>query len=326
MTVSINECINEFYKLKESYEEVYKETYIKPILMITTISFKEKRLYYSKLPKHECINCKRNVGSIFSITYVPDELSRRFIVKCGDLKDPCPLDIHFMYSERMQLNYESSECMKIIKQLKLDIIKEKNNSLFFVNEQKTVANFEKLTNELKLETELCGSMIETNLLVTHNPEKQHLIKKNVDEFGKGYLLPFKEMMHEYMLSNNETVLHNATSFYVNEMKPKLKQIQDLKYQVNLVEETDEKMYVLVQNKNSIQSTENFVNADDKVISFIKGVQTTKKSLLVTTPNKTMKIKTVKTVKPSAPKTKKLKPTITLVEDVDTDVEEPINEA
>ena len=68
---SINECINDFYKLKDSYEQGYKDKYITPIIK-SDKSYKEKRINYSRLPKQECVICKRNVGTIFSITYVSE--------------------------------------------------------------------------------------------------------------------------------------------------------------------------------------------------------------------------------------------------------------
>ena len=65
--LSVNEAMNEYYKLKAKYEMDYHEKYIKPILKANDKSKREKRLEYQKLPKAECINCKRNVGSIFTI-------------------------------------------------------------------------------------------------------------------------------------------------------------------------------------------------------------------------------------------------------------------
>lgn len=58
------EAINEFYRLKDKYENSYHEKYIKPIIK-SNKSKKEKRIEFSRLPKNECINCKRNVGTIF---------------------------------------------------------------------------------------------------------------------------------------------------------------------------------------------------------------------------------------------------------------------
>ena len=93
------EAINEFYRLKDKYERVYYEKYVNPIVK-SNKSKREKRIDYSKLPKHECINCKRHVDTIFKVSSNNTELLKQFIVKCGDFQDPCPLDIQINYDFR----------------------------------------------------------------------------------------------------------------------------------------------------------------------------------------------------------------------------------
>lgn len=65
--LDVNDALNEFYKLKSTYETEYYTKYVKPIISSEGMSKREKKAAYSKLPKAECINCKRNVGTLFSI-------------------------------------------------------------------------------------------------------------------------------------------------------------------------------------------------------------------------------------------------------------------
>ena len=67
-----------------------------------------------------------------------------------------------------------------------DIIKEKNNALFFNKD--VVSSFEKITSTLKTETENVGFAIETNILRNNNPEKYELIKKTRIDFVFFYLI------------------------------------------------------------------------------------------------------------------------------------------
>jgi hypothetical protein len=186
-----------------------------------------------------------------------------------------------------------------IEEVKLDIIKEKNNAIFF---NKNVTNiFNDLTEHLKLETENTGVVIETNILRNDNPEKKILLKQTIDDFGKGYILPFKQMVKEYDETNNELVLNQTINFYVNEMIPKLKEIQTLKYDVSMVEFDEiNNIYKLIQLPNSLESNE-FFYSNDKVIKFVRGVKKEKK--------KTRKEQSI--IKPKN-KTKKLKPKIELI--------------
>lgn len=294
-----NEAINEYYRLKDKYESVYYEKYVKPIVK-SNKSKREKRVEYSRLPKNECINCKRNVGTIFNIT-LDKEIIRKFTAKCGDLSDPCPLDIQITSSYNEQIDMVINAGLKIIEELKLQIIKEKNNVMFFYNKVST--NFDKLIEKLKTETENTGFVIENNILKNNNPEKEILLKKTIDEFSKELLLQFKQMINEYIETNDELKLNEAVKFYVNEIIPKLKEIQSLKYNVNYVEyeanydtlRSIKDVYKLIQLPNSLENTEFSLESDNKVLKFVTGVKKNKKA------------KTMKLGEPSLKKTRKISP-------------------
>ena len=272
-TLTPIEAINEFYRLKDNYENEYKKKYVFPIIK-SDKDKRGKRIEFSRLPKPQCINCKRNVGTIFTIKTDIKEYVRNFIVKCGDMSDPCPLDIQINYSIREQLYSFVNNGSKSIEKLKLEIIKEKNNALFFNKD--VVSSFEKITSKLKDETETVGFAIETNILRNDNPEKKLLLKKNIDEFGKGFVLPFKQMIYTYMDKNNELDLTQAVNFYVDEITPKSKEIQEMKYALNYVDYDQKKdTYNLIQYATSLENTEFFLKGDDKVVKFIKGVKNNK---------------------------------------------------
>jgi hypothetical protein len=205
------EAINEFYRLKDKYETSYYDKYVKQILK-SKKSKKEKRVEYSRLPKHECINCKRNVGTIFTITYDFNDLTRKFISKCGDLTDPCPLDIQISYSIRELFDKLIFEGLNNIENLKLDIIKQKNNALFFKSSRNIINIFDKLTTDLKSQTSDTGYNIEKDILKNENPEKIILLRKSIDEFGIGFVLPFKQMIQDFLKTNDELII-NQDSLY-----------------------------------------------------------------------------------------------------------------
>ena len=289
------EAINEFYKLKDKYKSGYYDKYIKPIINNEKKSKREKRVEYSKLPKHECINCKRNVETIFTITFDATTWTRKFIAKCGDLTAPCPLDIQIDYSARRQYYESIKDGLEEIEKLKLAIIKEKNNALFFEKQNDTISNFEKLTDSLKNETELTGILIEQDILKNDNPVKTELLKTTIDEFGKAFLIPFKKMVSEYIDTSNELILNQAITFYVDEMVPKVKEIQTLRYDVSFIDYNQNKdQYTLIQRPNSIENKEHMYEEDDKVIKFITGMpkitktKTKKVTNTITAKNKTKK--------------------------------------
>jgi hypothetical protein len=306
------EAIDEFYKLKHKYETDYYEKYVKPIVKSNKTK-REKRVEFSQLPKHDCVNCKRQVGTIFSVSNYEEDF-KLYIAKCGDLNQPCELDIQIKYAKRDSMEETINEGLKSIDNLKLKIIKEKNNALFF---NKDVVNtFDKLTEQLKGETENTGYAIEANILNNNNPEKRAFTKRKIIEFGSEIIPTYKNMIEQYMDSNNVVALNKAINYVLDEVEPKAKEIRQLKYLVNYVEYDENytydksslvsSVYKLIQRPNTLEMAE-YTLEDDTVVSFVKGVKKEKKEKKT---KKTLKV----TDKLPNNKTKKIKETITLVEE------------
>ena len=310
---TINEALNEYYKLKSNYEVNYHEKYIKPIIRSNGKSKREKRLEYQKLPKPECINCKRNVGSIFSIKKDPEEYSRTFVATCGDLTDPCPLDIKFDYTFRNELDKELLDSDRDINVIKNSIIIDKNNMMFgYIEEKKAIASFNSNTTELKSVTEGAGFVMDINIQLNDNPIKKDLIQSNQHKLGMEFLIPFKDMIKTFDQSGNTEILNKAMKFYVEEMVPLITTIRNLKYQVCYVDfvnqkdlnDSDEKgdLNFLIQRQNSLSNLEFALYGSDELKSFIKGVRDVRDP------------KTRKNLEQIHKKTRKLKPSIELVEE------------
>jgi hypothetical protein len=351
-SITIMEALNEYYALKNRYETNNYEKYIKPIIL-SKKSKREKKIEYSKLPKYPCINCKRNVGTIFNVIADNKNNKRTFISKCGDLSSPCQLNINIDVNNIEDINKELEINIKDMEKCKLDLIKAKNDAFFFENSSikgynLSIKKFTSITQELKLYSEVAGSLIEENILIKYNPIRNELLEKALIEFGQGYLLPFKDMIKEYLEKNDEQLVNNAVKFYINEMVPKLKEIQELKYKVNYVAyDEEDSTYNLVQMKNPPEANELLYESDyGKINSFIKGVSDIVKEKKIR-PNKrnsenegimeTSKTKTLKlkpklseefiSIKPKKSKTKKQKKIelIEEVEDVD-DLGEEVEQA
>jgi hypothetical protein len=273
----VNDALNEFYKLKSRYETDYYTEYVKPIISSKGMSKREKRIAYSKLPKPECVNCKRPVGTIFTIKKDADEFIRIFTAKCGDIESPCPLDINIEYAERHTYVSQMETQDKELNEVKLQIIKDKNDLMFgYIGQNDAVFKFNEKTDELKELTEIAGYVINTNIVTNENPEKKILTKNLEDEFGVSYLIPFKNMMKEYDESNgrDKKKVNEAVKFYVDEMIPKIREIQRLKYEREFIDyepNVSGDNYLLFQRKNSLVNLELNFFSKDTVKSFVKGV-------------------------------------------------------
>lgn len=303
----INEILNEFYKLKDKYEKTYYEKYVKSIVRSENKSNKEKKREFSKLPKPPCINCQRNVGTIFSIIANEDEVERNFVIKCGDIVNPCPLDINFNYGQRKTYEHMIQLYTEGLENVKQKIINEKNNIIFGYTPSNMANNiFQDLSTELKENTDFTGFLIEKNILVNHNPAKKELLNKLEVELQNTYIMPFKNLVHKFSQQNNPDFIKEAVQIYVSEITPQLKQIQQLKYEVNFVEyNIDNSTFHLIQKPNSLENLQYGYSSSDKINAFVKGMK-------ITGVQKTRK--STKSTKSTKSKTLKIKPTIELVED------------
>ena len=272
--ISVEDAVNEYYRLKNVYETSYYEKYIAPIVKASKKSKREKRVEFSKLPKAECVNCKRNVGTTFSVG--EKSSNRVFSAKCGDSADPCPLNINIVSTKYNTFDDEIVKYDGDVNKLKTDIIKEKYNIMFgYTPEETGIENFTNMSNELKDTALLTGHIIEKNILVNHNPEKEELLKKSQTIFGNDYLMQFKQMVDQFNQDGNEAIMSEAAKFYKDEMVPRLKEIQGLKYDECFVEyDQDSLQYKLYQKKNSLSNLEMADSSDAKVVAFVTGLKDT----------------------------------------------------
>ena len=225
------------------------------------------------MPKAECINCKRNVGTIFSVKADPEDYKRIFVAKCADIDEPCPLNIHFEMADRQNIQKQTVSDTDDLKYIKTKIIQDKNDVMFGYVDQKTaITRFEANSLKMSEATEMLGYTINTNLTINDNPKKMELLKHLETDFGNNLLIPFKNMIKEYEESGykNTAKMIEAITFYKDEMMPVLSEIQKLKYKTDIVEYLDG-VYSLYQRKNILASSEFNFFTDDKFISFVKGV-------------------------------------------------------
>lgn len=269
----INEAINNYYKLKNDYEADFYEKYVKPIVN-SKKSTKEKKSIYQKLPKPKCINCKRNVSTLFSIKTADDLKNRTYSAKCGDVAAPCALNINILmplvqpFDKILSENASSTGTINVIKK---DIIKIKNDILFgYTNEQSAFDSVEKLTDQLKQELNTYDFYLETYISTIDNPVENNILKTKKVELGL-YIQQFKDMINEFNQSNNQSVINSAVEFYINTMMPALKEIQDKTYAYNTIEYVD-KQYILLQIKNTLEQL-NIEYDTPKIVSYVVGTTT-----------------------------------------------------
>ena len=91
--MSLNEEVDfdEYYKLKNNYDIIIKKEK-KNIINDSNLGWKEKKQKFQKY-KPKCILCKTPGGTIFSTTFDKEQQTRILSAKCGNILNPCNLNI-----------------------------------------------------------------------------------------------------------------------------------------------------------------------------------------------------------------------------------------
>jgi hypothetical protein len=273
---SITEAINEYYKLKQTYENnIDKDK--KKILNNNSLTINEKKKEF-KLLKPKCINCKRPVGTIFLSKYNDDLNVRQLKSLCGDLNEPCNLNILINLGECYNVKENIHSLENDLINEKNEIINDKNNLLFgYISQEMIIKRFNELQENIEQINYLLNYNYEFLFKSIENKAKQDELNKLIEN-AYIFINKIKETIQDYNNSNlhiDVQLIRDAVEIYVNELEPLLREIMNRKYAVNFVEfnETDNKYY-LIQRPNSILQMENYI-VTPTVIKFDIGFESNK---------------------------------------------------
>uniref|UniRef100_A0A6C0IGI1 Uncharacterized protein n=1 Tax=viral metagenome TaxID=1070528 RepID=A0A6C0IGI1_9ZZZZ len=306
--ISVEEAINNFYKEKSKYESLLEKDK-KSIIKNKELSWKEKRLEYKKL-KPKCVNCKRPVGSIFTITHDSSKLNEFRILRatCGDRVNPCNFNININPGSYNNIVTDLKKEEDDLKKYKMKIIDEKNKLLFgYISTEDAVTNFEEIKNDITTSSELLGLYYKEYNNVFDNEEKKSMLKQLL---SSSYLLinQIKNAIKNYEKTHNTQYCQDAVTMYIEQLKPILDKIMNLKYSASFVDyDIKNGVYSLIQQKYTIRNIES-MNVEPQVINFEKGVA-------VVPQNKTKKARDEPSVKKNVTKKRQL-----LIEE-DSDLDE-----
>ena len=255
--VNIEDAINEYYKLKNKYEEENNKNK-KKIIGDPSLSWREKRSDFQKLvPK--CINCKRPGGTIFSTKFYnkyKKEFNefRQLKAICGVILDPCELNITINVGKFNLLSNIVTECENEMTEIKNQIINYKNKLLFgFMDTEQALDNFNKLREHLSEYTSIYQLFLENYLNIVDNSEEKRTLKENIEK-SFDFIESIKQNITDFNKTNNVQLVRDVVTIYEHSLKPVLVQIMNLKYRENFVWHNED-TYHLIQRPHSIKDLE-----------------------------------------------------------------------
>jgi hypothetical protein len=271
---SVNEALNEYFRLKNKFENE-NNVYKKRIINNQTLSKKEKRTEYLKLmPK--CVNCKRpsKKGTIFSIVYHPSndktDAYRTFKAICGDLADPCNLNIDINIGQRDSLDKLMNNIRNEITEYKNKIIDDKNKLLFgLITTETALENFDYNKSYISDLTSVYENYLDTWNNEIDKPEKKTELEESLVQAYENINI-IKDCIKKMNENNDNKYAIDAANIYYKVLKPLLDKIRQLKYSENTVYNNENNTCNLIQKKYKIEDTL-LTSYPDKIISFDVGL-------------------------------------------------------
>ena len=263
--------LNEFYKLKTTYENTYKEKINKLKKKTSGQDLRNK----IKLIKRKCVACKKIGGSIFTIN------NNILKATCGHLDNPCNLNIELHRGNVMHENEFYNDVKEQENDCKKKIISTKLSLLFGLeDEDVTIKLFEDYKTDLSealeqlqfweekqfknnsISIEVPQGITVENYMENKNInietdekkeeiiiEKKNQIKKKITELEQ-QIKQYNNNILEFRKDNTKkSLLIDSFLDYSNNIIPIFNEIRKLKYDSVFIEQ--EKMYTIPNTSATI---------------------------------------------------------------------------
>jgi len=230
--VDFLEKLDDYYILKNKYDTNIKEKK-NSILHDDNISMKQKREKYNKL-KFRCINCSRNVNTIFEIN---DGI---LSAVCGDKSSPCNLNIKINRGKYIDIRTLIDVFQEGVDNVKDEIISTKLDLLFgYSDESTTITKFNELKKELTSDLEALAEYKTQFIDIIYNLKNKDSLKSKMEQFYRN-VSTIKDTMKEFNETGIINLVKDVVSLYQNELKPLLIDINRLQYRKKAIESDDKK--------------------------------------------------------------------------------------
>lgn len=219
--------LNEYYRLKHKYDTKVQDKK-KSILKETSLSMRQKREKYGK-HKFKCINCDRNVNTIFDIN------NGILSAVCGDKSSPCKLNIKINRGKYMDLPTLMDIFQLSSDDFKEEIITSKLDLLFgYKTEDDTLKKFKGLKKDLMSDLESLAEYKTQLINVIYNLKNKDALKSKMVLFYQ-YIDTIESSMKEYNETGEKIIIKDVISLYQHDLKPLLSDINRLKYKNRSIE-------------------------------------------------------------------------------------------
>ena len=245
------EGLNVYYSLKSQYEDALKKEKNK-ILKNKDLSKREKQKEFKKL-KPKCLNCKRAVGTVFSSAYDEKEDGRKLRAYCGDKSSPCDLNVDINVGKIILLEEFLEIDQKDISNLKIEIIKDKNDLIFgYITTEQALESFNTQKENLTNYTTSYELGLEKLVNIVNNKEKNEELNKLEKDIYEN-IFHIRDTLKKK--TTRETI-RDVVFYQVNELLPKVEKLRNEKYSYCEIEFSEDSNDIhLIEKEVSVDQIE-----------------------------------------------------------------------
>ena len=237
------EGLHEYFRLKNNYMMSVTALKQKAFLKATNKSVKNRKAAVATV-KPKCIQCKRQVGTIFA------KRGDEYIALCGDKDKPCELNIKIYSGYYFDTDKALLANRDMLEDSKNAIIQQKLDTLFnYISETKSAAIFKKELDNYMGNTEVYRDAYDKYQQTHNNMHKRELIARKNTEIYE-LLESIQILLNEYEKTNNKEILKTAVQMQMDELIPKLEFLRRLKYEIMEMFEDNNAVLHLVQKELS----------------------------------------------------------------------------
>lgn len=239
-TVDYLTALNAYMKLKTKYE-----------MAVRTFQ-KEKREGSAKSrrgARPPCVNCKRNVGTIFR------KRGRTYTALCGDVAAPCALYIELESGQIYDTIHDQQSAVDEWQESKQRMMQHKMDTLFrYMSDAASAEKFKRLLQEYLDNNEYMQILTDKYTSLYANPLRAELIQKKLDAIHNT-MKTIRGMLDEYQQSGSDRgALRMAVQMLQSELIPAWRSLRQVKYDITELETVETaqgkfKENVLVQYVN-----------------------------------------------------------------------------
>lgn len=171
-----------------------------------------------------CVGCGRKIKSIFQYE------NGIYSASCGNVKDPCGLNIKIKRSIDKCIHTVYHETCKALEEIKQSIIELKSQYMFyFVKENELLSEFKTLKQKLESFTKLLNEL--------NQMDQNQEIPLNTNQLNQ-FIQESTKKYNRYLQTNNKVELKESIEYIVNNILPFIETEYNLKYvYINMEDET-----------------------------------------------------------------------------------------